>query len=174
MPQEIVCGLTRFGKGAGPDASIPIRPVRVPDRPVTWERVGAVTYLERNRRSIHPYLVGPSSGLSPDRSRLLANGTFFTIDHNGLYKDLHVTNVGGTLYQFVSKESGHPYTVRDMAGAIVLKDRGVLFTTFVVDTLGDSDPDNDVFVDGSFSLLKTRAHIPRSTRTSATTSRSRC
>ena len=91
---------------------------------------------------------------------LSANGKFFTIDHNGLYKDLHVTNVGGTLYQFVSKESGHPYTVRDMTGAVVFKDRGVLFTTFVVDTLGDSDLDNDVFIDGSFSLLKDAGSHP--------------
>jgi len=91
---------------------------------------------------------------------LSANGKFFTIDHNGLYKDLHVTNVSGTLYRFVSKESGRPFIVRDMTGALVSKDRGVLFTTFVVDTLGDSDLDNDVFVDGSFSLLKDAGSHP--------------
>ena len=91
---------------------------------------------------------------------LSANGKFFTIDHNGLYKDLHVTNVEGTLYRFVAKESGRPFTVRDMNGAVVFKDRGLLVTTFVVDTLGDSDLDNDVFVDGSFSLLKDAGSHP--------------
>ena len=42
----------------------------------------------------------------------------------------------------------------------MFKDRGLLFTTFVVDTLGDSDLDNDVFVDGSFSLLKDAGSHP--------------
>jgi hypothetical protein len=41
-----------------------------------------------------------------------------------------------------------------------VRDRGVLFTTFVVDTLGDSDLDNDVFIDGSFSLLKDAGSHP--------------
>jgi len=35
----------------------------------------------------------------------------------------------------------------------VLNDRGSLRYTFMVDTLGDSDPENDVFIEGSFELL---------------------
>jgi hypothetical protein len=92
--------------------------------------------------------------------RLSANGKFLTIDHNGLYKDLHVTHIEGTIYEFVAMEVGRPFTLRDMNGKVVLKDRGRLLTTFRVDTLGDSDLDNDVFVDGSFSLLRDSGSHP--------------
>ena len=84
---------------------------------------------------------------------LSANGRTMTIDHNGLYKDLHATLVSGTTYRFVAQESGQPLVARDDTGAVLLHDRGLLRTTFVVDTLGDNDLDNDVFIDGSFELL---------------------
>jgi hypothetical protein len=91
---------------------------------------------------------------------LSANGRTGTIEHQGLYKDLHITQVEGTVYQFVAKESGQPYTVRDSDGNVLLRDRGVLFSTFQVDTQGDTNLDNDVFIDGSFSLLKDAGRHP--------------
>lgn len=91
---------------------------------------------------------------------LTANGRTMTIDHNGLYKDLHATLVSGTTYRFVVQESGQPFVVRDDTGAVLLHDRGLLRTTFVADTLGDNDPDNDVFVDGSFELLADHGSHP--------------
>jgi hypothetical protein len=91
---------------------------------------------------------------------LSANGRWATIEHQGLYKDLHITNVQGTIYQFVAMEAGQPFTVRDSNGNVLLRDRGVLFTTFQVDTLGDTDLGNDVFIDGSWSLLKDAGRHP--------------
>ena len=85
---------------------------------------------------------------------LSANGRTATIEHQGLYKDLSITHVEGTIYQFVAMEAGQPFTVRDSEGNVLLRDRGVLFTTFQVDTKGDSDLENDEFIDGSWSLLK--------------------
>jgi hypothetical protein len=84
---------------------------------------------------------------------LTANGRTLTIDHQGLYKDLHITLVGGTVYQFESMEAGRPFTMRDDAGQVLYRDRGLLKSTFQVDTLGDTDLDNDVFVEDSFELL---------------------
>ena len=91
---------------------------------------------------------------------MTANGKTMTIDHNGLYKDLHITHVEGTIYQFVAKESGQPFVVRDGQGRVLLKDRGVLVTTFQVDTKGDSDLDNDEFIEGSWSLLADHGRHP--------------
>jgi hypothetical protein len=50
-------------------------------------------------------------------------------------------------------ENGRPFEVRDSEGNLIIKDRGHLRTRFVVDTLGDTDLDNDVFIEGSFELL---------------------
>jgi hypothetical protein len=91
---------------------------------------------------------------------LTANGRTMTIEHQGLYKDLRITHVQGTIYQFVSKESGQPFTVRDADGNVLLRDKGVLLSTFQVDTKGDTDLDNDVFVEGSFELLKDAGSHP--------------
>ena len=91
---------------------------------------------------------------------LTANGRTLYIDHNGLYKDLHITLVEGTIYQFVAMEAGQPFVVRDEQGRVLIRDRGVLFTTFQVDTKGDTDLDNDEFIEGSFSLLADHGRHP--------------
>ena len=91
---------------------------------------------------------------------MTANGRSLTVDHNGLYKDLHATLVSGTTYRFVAQESGQPFVARDDTGAVLFHDRGVLKTTFVVDTQGDNDLANDVFVDGSFELLADHGSHP--------------
>ena len=66
----------------------------------------------------------------------------------------------GTVYSFVANESGQPFVVRDSAGNVVLRDRGLLRTTFQVDTLGDTDLDNDVFIEDSFELLRDAGSHP--------------
>jgi hypothetical protein len=91
---------------------------------------------------------------------LTANGRTATLEHQGLYKDLRITHVEGTIYQFVAMEAGRPFTVRDGDGNVLIRDRGVLVTTFQVDTLGDSDLDNDIFIEGSWSLLKDAGSHP--------------
>jgi hypothetical protein len=82
-----------------------------------------------------------------------ANGKWFREDGQGQYRDLHITNVEGTIYTFVSMETGRPYTLTDMNGNKVFADRGRLLTTFQVDTKGDDDLSNDEFIEGSFELL---------------------
>jgi hypothetical protein len=58
------------------------------------------------------------------------------------------------VWQFVTMEAGQPWVLRDADGNVLIRDRGRLSATFQVDTLGDADPDNDVFVEDSWSLLQ--------------------
>ena len=82
-----------------------------------------------------------------------ANGKWFREDGQGQYRDLHITKVEGTVYTFVSQETGRPYSLTDMNGNKVFFDRGRLLTTFQVDTKGDDDLSNDEFIEGSWELL---------------------
>jgi hypothetical protein len=91
---------------------------------------------------------------------LTANGRSLTIDHQGLYKDLQITLIEGTIYQFVAIEVGQPFVVRDGDGNVLLRDRGRLTYAFQVDTKGDSDLDNDEFIEGSFELLSDNGDHP--------------
>jgi hypothetical protein len=89
-----------------------------------------------------------------------ANGKWFREDGNGLYRDLHITNVDGTIYSFVAQETGRPYSLTAMDGTQVFVDRGRLLTTFQVDTKGDDDLGNDEFVEGSWALLDENGSHP--------------
>lgn len=91
---------------------------------------------------------------------LTANGRTLTVDHQGLYKDLHITQADGTIYQFVAMEAGQPFVVRDSEGNVLFRDRGLLKTTFQVDTLGDTNLENDVFIEDSWSLLADNGRHP--------------
>ena len=91
---------------------------------------------------------------------LSANGKWLTLDHQGLYKDLRITHVAGTVYQFVAIEVGRPFVARAQDGTVLFHDRGLLKVTFQVDTQGDTDLDNDVFIEGSWALLKDAGSNP--------------
>jgi hypothetical protein len=82
-----------------------------------------------------------------------ANGKWFVEEGQGMYRDLKITNVEGTIYTFVAQETGRPYSLTDMNGNKVFYDRGRLLTTFQVDTKGDDDLSNDEFIEGSWALL---------------------
>ena len=89
-----------------------------------------------------------------------ADGNGFIIQGNALFKDLRIEHVRGTIYRFLTQESGQPFSIRALDGTVVLRDRGLLRTTFLVDTKGDLDLDNDTFIDGSFRLLKDAGSHP--------------
>jgi hypothetical protein len=89
-----------------------------------------------------------------------ATGAWFTGESQGLYMDLHIVNVDGTVYRFEAMEAGQPFVIRDSDGNVVVRDRGRLLTGFTVDTLGDDDLGNDVFIDGSFELLADNGRHP--------------
>jgi len=89
-----------------------------------------------------------------------ATGAWFTRESQGLYMDLHIVNVEGTVYRVESMEAGQPFVIRDSDGNVVVRDRGRLLTGFSVDTLGDDNLENDVFIDGSFELLADNGRHP--------------
>jgi hypothetical protein len=91
---------------------------------------------------------------------LTANGRTVTIDHQGLYKDLRISHVSGTIYQFTAMEAGQPWVARDADGNVLVRDRGVIKTTFQVDTMGDTNLDNDVFLDATWSVLQVSGPHP--------------
>jgi hypothetical protein len=93
------------------------------------------------------------------------NGKWFTEHGNGQYKDLKITNLGGTVYRFVAQESGSPFTIVTSDGEKISMDRGLLRVTFVVDTLGDADIENDIHDDASFELIADRGAHPQWHRT---------
>ena len=94
-----------------------------------------------------------------------ANGNWFTRDGNGLYKDLHIVNIEGTVYRFESVENGQPFVISDSDGNVVIRDRGQLRTGFIVDTKGDDDLENDEFIEGSDVLLADHGSHPQWHRT---------
>ncbi len=69
-----------------------------------------------------------------------ANGKYFTISGNLVFQETRAVPLGGGLFEFSSIEAGQPYTVRDMDGKVLLRDRGVIASTIVFDTLGDDVP----------------------------------
>ena len=95
-----------------------------------------------------------------------ANGKWFSERGNGLYKDVRITHLEGTVYRFIAHESGSPFTIRTSDGEKVSVDRGLLVFQFDVDTKGDADLENDVFLDDSFRLLGDHGAHPNWHRTS--------
>lgn len=82
------------------------------------------------------------------------NGKWFREDGYALYEDIRITHVRGTIFQFVSREKGRPYTLTDMYGNRLFADHGTLVTTFQVDTKGDDELWNDEFIEGSFEVVR--------------------
>jgi hypothetical protein len=69
-----------------------------------------------------------------------ATHRYFFITHRGVYNEIKATQVEGTVYEFVAIEAGQPFVIRDAAGRVVSRDRGVIRHTFLFDTLGDGQP----------------------------------
>ena len=91
-----------------------------------------------------PYLFDNYSGVETYTN--VANDETVTIRHQGLYKDVKIAHVEGTVYQFTAIETGRPVVVRGPDGERLVFDAGRIRYTFLVDTLGDADLDNDVFL----------------------------
>lgn len=65
---------------------------------------------------------------------------------NGIYKDLRITLVEGTVYHFEAIEAGRPSIWSTADGEILFRDRGLVIWSFTIDTKGDDDLSNDEFV----------------------------
>ena len=76
-----------------------------------------------------------------------ANGKFFTISADGLNHDVRATHVEGSIFRFVTNTVGQPFVMRDMSGAVVLRDRGAISDTYLFDSGGDNVPGGTFLVD---------------------------
>ena len=76
-----------------------------------------------------------------------ANDKTATIEHNGLFKDQRIELVEGTIYRFTSTETGRPVVAYGPDGERLVFDRGRIRYTALIDTKGDADLDNDVFLE---------------------------
>jgi hypothetical protein len=76
----------------------------------------------------------------------VANGETFTLIHQGLFKDQRIELVEGTVYRITAIETGRPVTGIAPDGTKINLDRGRIRYTFFVDTQGDADATNDVFL----------------------------
>jgi hypothetical protein len=65
---------------------------------------------------------------------------WFVIRGNGLFSEIKATQVSGNIYEFVAIEAGQPFVLEDSAGNVVVRDRGVIRSTALFDTLGDGVP----------------------------------
>jgi hypothetical protein len=90
-----------------------------------------------------------------------ANGTSITLTGQSLYNEPQAVRIEGSIFEFTSIEAGQPFAIYDAAGALILRDRGVIRHTYLFDTEGDDVPgglfieDVDVQISGphpSFDL----------------------
>src|SRR4029079_9447285 len=89
------------------------------------------------------------------------NGHWYTEHGNGIYKDVKITNLYGTVYRYVAEETGMPFVITDSSGRRISFDRGLLRYGFDVDTHGDADLDNDEFLDGSNHVIGDHGRHPQ-------------
>ncbi len=95
------------------------------------------------------------------------DGDGYIIDQSGLYSDVRVRHAGGTLYRYTAINVGQVFTIRTLDGKAVQRDRGLLEITYLMDTQGDSDPSNDVFLEDSLRLVRSAGKHPYATQTDA-------
>ena len=92
-----------------------------------------------------------------------ANGRFFTVWGNGVFRDIKATHVEGSIFQFTTVESGRPFNLADASGRVLLRDRGSIRETYLFDT----DPVNSPGRAASSSRTS-RCGCPGRTRASLT------
>ena len=73
----------------------------------------------------------------------------------------------GTLYRYSAINAGQVFTIRTLGGEAVERDRGVFQITYLVDSLGDADPSNDVFLEDTLRLVRDAGKHPLVTETDA-------
>jgi hypothetical protein len=96
-----------------------------------------------------------------------AGGEGYIIDQTGLYNEVQVRHVRGTLYRYTAINVGQVFTIRTLEGKAVQRNHGLFEITFVMDTLGDADPGNDVFLEDSLRLVREAGKHPLVTETDA-------
>jgi hypothetical protein len=91
------------------------------------EQTGQV-FLAKDTFSFRTVLTNPETG------------KWFVLHGHGVYHDIKATQISSTVYEVVAIEAGQPFVIEDSAGNVILRDRGVIRTTYLFETLGDGRP----------------------------------
>jgi hypothetical protein len=116
--------------------------------PMTIDYVGTFTGLFKLKAGRGgdptPYLSDNYSSVETFTN--VENGKTFTFAHEGMWKDVRIELVTGTTYLFTAIEVGRPFVVYGPDGERLIWDRGQIRVQFLVDTQGDADLSNDVWL----------------------------
>jgi hypothetical protein len=69
-----------------------------------------------------------------------ANGKSVTVTGNAVFNEVKAVPLGGNVFRFTAIEAGQPFRLYDSQGSLLLRDRGVIRSSLVFDTLGDATP----------------------------------
>lgn len=86
-------------------------------------------------------------------------GQFYRVSGRVNERLASVKPLGGNIYQLTLTQAGSTWTMSSASGKRVWRDRGINYIVYSIDTLGDDDPENDTFVDGSFSITWKGPHF---------------
>lgn len=114
---------------------------------IDWTGTFSGVFMLMDRRPggpTPPYLFDNYSGVETFTN--VANDMTATVKHQALYRDVRIELVEGTIYQFTAFDAGRPQVATGPNGERLVVDRGRLQFTFLVDTQGDADLSNDVFL----------------------------
>lgn len=89
----------------------------------------------------------------------LNTGRTYGTTASGVFRELQprIVSDDGNIVEFITKNSGVYWTIRDDAGNVVLRDRGTITERYVFDTLGDSAPGGE-FLD--YELVSLKGQFP--------------
>jgi hypothetical protein len=68
------------------------------------------------------------------------NGRSVTVTGKSNFNEVRAVPLGGNLFRFTAVEAGQPFRLFDSQGNLLLRDRGVIRSSIVFDTLGDATP----------------------------------
>jgi len=80
-----------------------------------------------------------------------ANGQQLIIRANGVFHEQRATHIEGDIWAFEFLDAG-TFTLSDLDGNVLLRDRGVVKVRQVFDTLGDSQPGGEILSEELLSI----------------------
>jgi hypothetical protein len=113
---------------------------------IDYHAEGSGVFMLKQGRAGGPPLVFDNYEVTETYTNV-ANGETATLYHQGMFKDLRAVHVEGTIYEYTAIESGRPIVAFGPDGERLVFDRGQIRFTVRIDTQGDDDLGNDVFID---------------------------
>ena len=80
------------------------------------------------------------------------NGQFVTVTGKSNNNEVKAVPLGDNVFRFTDTQAGQPFRLYDSEGNLLLRDRGVIRSTFDFDTLGDDEPGGELVQDVELSV----------------------